>query len=374
VPAFTETGGTMGTNGWWKAAPTVSASSADSTISYATDLDPTYRATAPTLTDGITTVYATATNSCGLQSSTSKDYKVDHIAPSIGHTVDPSGPNGANGWYVTGPTITFNCSDATSGIVSPGGCIVDGTTSNSTTLGESKSGQTVTGTAKDNAGWTATDSAGTFYVDLSDPLLNISGPGSGSSSICDGRPARPSFAPADAISGLASSSDSWTTPGTSSGVGAYVYTAHAQDNAGRTVDGTRTYTVTYGAAVATVPFLPPINTDGSSRFKLGSTIPVKFQATCGSTPISSVVAKLYVSQADTNPDSGTDEAISTSAATTGNLFRYDPTGQQYIFNLSTKSGYTNPDGTTTAFSAGTWYLKMLLDDGTWRSIKIQLVR
>lgn len=30
------------------------------------------------------------------------------------------------------------------------------------------------------------------------------------------------------------------------------------------------------------------------------------------------------------------EAISTSAATTGNLFRYDSTNEQYIFNLSTK--------------------------------------
>jgi len=53
----------------------------------------------------------------------------------------------------------------------------------------------------------------------------------------------------------------------------------------------------------------------------------------------------------------------------------DATSQQYIFNLSTKIGYTNPDGTTiSSFSEGTWTLSILLDDGTSRSINIQLVQ
>jgi len=375
LPVFTETGGTAGDNGWWKAAPAVSASSGDAAITYATGATAgTYGPAAPTLTDGTTVVWAMATNSCGLSSSNSKSYSVDSLAPSISHTVAPASSDGANGWYVTGPLVSFNCTDATSGLAATAGCVVDGTSSNSITLGESANEQTVHGTARDNAGWTSTDSAGPFHVDLSDPVLNITDSNSGTSSICAGRPARPAFAPADAISGLASNSDAWSTPANASGVGTYSYTADAQDNAGRKAHASRTYNVTYGGAVAPVPFLQPINTDGSSRFKLGSTIPVKFQALCGTAPISSVVAKLYVAQTDSSPDPGSDEAISTSAATTGNLFRYDTTGQQYIFNLSTKAGYTNPDGTTTGFSAGTWYLKMLLDDGTWRSIKIQIVR
>ena len=55
------------------------------------------------------------------------------------------------------------------------------------------------------------------------------------------------------------------------------------------------------------------------------------------------VEKMFVKQGDSQPDPGVDEAISTSAATTGNLFRWSDS--QYIFNLSTKLGYTNPDGT-----------------------------
>lgn len=85
------------------------------------------------------------------------------------------------------------------------------------------------------------------------------------------------------------------------------------------------------------------------------------------------MAKLYVKKADSTADPGVDEAVSTSAATTGNLFRYsDP---QYIFNLSTKAGYTNPGSTTaTPFTVGTWTLTAMLDDGTSRSVNIQLVK
>jgi len=94
---------------------------------------------------------------------------------------------------------------------------------------------------------------------------------------------------------------------------------------------------------------------------------------CGTTPIANATAWMYVAKGDNVADPGTDEAISTAASTTGNLFRYDSTAQQYIFNLSTKLGYTNPGSSTpTSFSTGTWTLKILLDDGTWQSIKVQL--
>ena len=125
--------------------------------------------------------------------------------------------------------------------------------------------------------------------------------------------------------------------------------------------------------MAEVPYLQPVNKDGASRFKLGSTIPVKFQAVCSGSPIATVVARLYVKQGDAQPDPGVDEAFSTSAATSGNLFRWSD--GQYIFNLSTKLGHGNPDGTNVAaFSPGTWTLKIGLDDGTWRSVNIQLVK
>jgi hypothetical protein len=227
----------------------------------------------------------------------------------------------------------------------------------------------------------AIDSAA-YKIDLSDPVLNVSGAANGATfNVCDaGLPAKPGFAPTDAVSGLdGSERDSWTTPSSASGVGTYTYKADAKDNAGRTASETRTYTKTYGASYGGVT--QPINggataalTDDDSRFKLGSTVPVKFRMMCGTTPIDNAVAKLNVKKADGTPDPGVDEAVSTAASTTGNLFRYDATSGQYIFNLSTKNGYTNPNGTTVSFAAGTYTLSILLDDGSYRSVNIHIVR
>jgi hypothetical protein len=153
-------------------------------------------------------------------------------------------------------------------------------------------------------------------------------------------------------------------------LGATTVNCSATDAHGNTGKGTFKITVSYSWS----NFLQPINVDGSSRFKLGSTIPVKFQLTGISAGVGDAIARLYVKKWDNNPDPGVDEAISTAAATTGNLFRYDATSQQYIFNLSTKAGYTNADGTAASFAAGTWTLSVVLGDGGTRSINIQLVK
>jgi hypothetical protein len=148
---------------------------------------------------------------------------------------------------------------------------------------------------------------------------------------------------------------------------------HATDNAGNTGSASAGYSVIYGNCFSGI--LQPVNADGSSRFKLTSTIPVKFALNCGGTIVSNAVANLYVKKVDNTADVGVDEAISTAASTTGNLFRYDTTGQQYIFNLSTKLGYTNPDGSVvSSYTQGTWTLKIVLDDGTTRTVNIQLVK
>jgi hypothetical protein len=92
--------------------------------------------------------------------------------------------------------------------------------------------------------------------------------------------------------------------------------------------------------------------DCSSVFKLGSTIPVKFKLTgaCAGSP--NIVARIYLAKI-TNSIIGSDiEAISTSAADSGNMFRYDGNSGQYIFNLATKP-----------LSAGTWQIRIDLGDG-----------
>lgn len=97
-------------------------------------------------------------------------------------------------------------------------------------------------------------------------------------------------------------------------------------------------------------FQQPVNADGSSIFKLGRTVPVKFQLTGASAGITNLQAALYVTKV-TNSIDGTDvEAISTSAADSGNTFRYDPSNQQYVFNLGTSS-----------LTAGTYKLKIYVN-------------
>jgi hypothetical protein len=107
--------------------------------------------------------------------------------------------------------------------------------------------------------------------------------------------------------------------------------------------------VAYGAAYGGV--LQPINPgDERSVFKLGSTVSVKFELTCGTQPITDAAAELSVQQVDSKVAGPVNEAVSTAAATTGNRFRYDSTDQQYCFNLSTKGQFNRG---TRSFSTGT---------------------
>jgi hypothetical protein len=99
--------------------------------------------------------------------------------------------------------------------------------------------------------------------------------------------------------------------------------------------------------------LQPINPDGSSIFKFGSTIPVKFKLTgaCARSP--SLVAHILIAKMSNSIVGTYVEATSTSAADTGNTFRYSSTDDQYIYNLATKP-----------LSAGAWQIAIDLGDGS----------
>ena len=295
--------------------------------------------------------------------------KVDKKAPVLADGGPTTQPNAA-GWYAADVVNTFTASDGGSGLKSP--CAASFTR---TTAGEGRAVTVASGPCEDNVGnSTASIDSAAFRIDTTAPDLGITDNNPAASTVC-GLPVKPGFSPSDSLSGLETQGETWTPSTTPSGVGTYRYSARATDAAGNAASYARTYTVTYGAAVADTPFLQPINTDGSSRFKLGSTVPVKFQAMCGTSPVAGLVARLYVAKGDSTADPGVDEAISTSSATTGNLFRYDTLAQQYIFNLSTKLGYTNPGSSTAvSFTTGTWTLRIGLDDGTSRAVAVQLPR
>lgn len=118
------------------------------------------------------------------------------------------------------------------------------------------------------------------------------------------------------------------------------------------------YNAVYGKISVTTVYqysgvLQPFNADGTSVFKAGSTIPVKFTLKDYSgTYVSTANATLSYAKLINNGFGIDVKAISTSAAATRNAFRYDSTSNQYIFNVSTKG-----------FTAGTYILTVTLDDG-----------
>jgi hypothetical protein len=124
-------------------------------------------------------------------------------------------------------------------------------------------------------------------------------------------------------------------------------------------------TVTFSAPPGAELFLQPINSDGSSVFKLGRTIPVKFALTGASAGVTDLVAHLFVAQLSNGIEGSYVEAESSGAAESGNTFRYDPTAGQYLFNLSTKSA---------SFTQGTWAISAVLGDGVAHTVHVSLTK
>jgi hypothetical protein len=121
----------------------------------------------------------------------------------------------------------------------------------------------------------------------------------------------------------------------------------------------RSFTVAYSWSGV----LQPVNNDGSSVFKAGSTVPIKFQLTGASATVTNLAARIYLTSVS-NGVLGTEvEALSQVAADSGNVFRYDPIAGQYVFNLSTRG-----------MTQGTWRVRVDLLDGTERSVLLSLRR
>jgi hypothetical protein len=301
-------------------------------------------------------------------------YIPDSTAPTTTATL--SGTQGSHDWYRGPVTLSLQASDPDddSGSLSTSDSIDGGATwqTYQSPLSFSADGQySVQFRSTDLAGNQEVAQTVSFKIDQTPPTLNVVGAPSGTYDFCAGTiPSRPTFAPADNLSGLdGTQGDSWTAPTAASGAGTYTYAAHAQDVAGNLSSDTRTYAVQYGAAFDAT--LPPLNPDGSRSVNFGSTIPVKFQLLCNGTTVTNATAKLTAQRVGGTDAPGA--AISTSASTRGNAFRYDATSQQYIFNLSTQKGYIGADGHTYPYTAGTWTLFIQLDDGTSRSFDIQIV-
>jgi len=108
--------------------------------------------------------------------------------------------------------------------------------------------------------------------------------------------------------------------------------------------------------------LRPINPDGSSVSKAGSTVPAKFRVAdvnCNSIGTPGVVTSFRLIAQSSDPNATINEDVTSTTPDTA--FRWDPTAQQWIFNISTKGmkagvkytyQITLNDGSSIIFSFG----------------------
>ncbi len=151
-------------------------------------------------------------------------------------------------------------------------------------------------------------------------------------------------------------------------IGATTVSCTASDAAGNQAGGSFLVKVSYAGAgtlcsgEAGHAILQPINADGSSVFKKGSTVPAKFRV-CGTDGVSigtsGVVSSFRLVQISTGTVADVDEAVFSTTPDTA--FRWSTTDQLWIFNINTKSltagktyGYqiTLNDGSTILFRFG----------------------
>jgi hypothetical protein len=117
-------------------------------------------------------------------------------------------------------------------------------------------------------------------------------------------------------------------------------------------------------------FLQPINDTGHqtgqnlSVFKSGSTVPVKFQLKkYDGTIVQAKELPVWLTpQKGSTMSASVDESVYSDPGTSGNVFKWDSTSQQYVYNWSTKG-----------LSSGYWYkIYVKLDDGNTYSVTIGL--
>jgi hypothetical protein len=190
--------------------------------------------------DGIHHLFCGATDNAGNSSATgapgsAATIKIDANAPSFSSTLTPASPAGS-GWYnaATGaPTVSYTCSDPTSGLAV--GC------PSPYTFPQGAS-QTFSQTISDQAGNGNTITVGPLNVDTMPPTVNLSAP-TANAVYGEGQSVTASYSCPDAVSGVAScvgSVASGSAIDTSNGP--HSFTVTATDRAGNSTSTTVQYT------------------------------------------------------------------------------------------------------------------------------------
>jgi hypothetical protein len=301
---------------------------------------------------GTRTATCSYTDSRGLTGSQSVQYTVvDTTAPVIGHlpadqTAEATSGSGANvAWQAPTATDVVDGDVPVTCAPASGSTFAVGTT-------------TVTCTAQDASGNAGSATFGVAVQDTTAPVLSTP---AAVSATATGSSTRVAFAQpvtaTDLVDGAVvpvcvdDRGAALTTSGGSFRPGSTTVTCTATDAHGNSAVKSFTVRVTYAWSGLLAPVV-----DGGS-YKLGRTIPVKFALTGASAGATDAAAHLVLTKL---PAGGAaKDATATSAANSGNAFRYDD--GQYIYNLDTRP-----------LSADTWQLQVVLGDGVVHATTIVL--
>lgn len=266
---------------------------------------------------------------------------VDTTPPEISGYVNRSTPD--SGWYNTSVAVRFTASDSGSGLasVSPGGIMsYEGVS------------QSAVGTARDNAGNTASVTVGEINIDLTPPEIQVASP-AGNYTL--NQPVAASWNASDALSGLNSPNQSLPDIAVDTGsVGPHTFTVEAWDNAGNHAVKTAAYNVSYRYTEVVSPGYGLIN-------RYIRVVPMAFRLSdYNGSRISTATALLYLSKITDGPGTEFPPLINMSSSG-DNKFNCPGSGGIYNYMLCTRS-----------MSSGTWQLRIALDDGTSRIYRIYI--
>ena len=274
--------------------------------------------------------------------------RIDRTVPTIFALRTPAG--NADGWNNTAVSVSFTCADGLSGIDSCAAPVV---------LGSEGPNQSAAGDAVDVAGNVASASIDSVHIDLTPPVVMVTGVTDGATYDLNAVP-QAECSSSDALSGLVASAVVGITGGTSNGVGTFVVSCTgARDRAGNIAAATATYSVRYvfggfDARIATPPMLNTI--------KAGQTVPVKFSLG-GDHGLDVLLGGAATSGAI---GCGTGVAVDNTELTVnnpgGSQFTYDPVTATYQFNWKTEKSWSG--------SCRRLYVR--LDDGTVQTADFRL--
>jgi microsomal dipeptidase-like Zn-dependent dipeptidase len=290
-----------------------------------------------------------ATDTVGnVEAPHSATVRIDRTAPTIDASRAPLA--NAAGWNNIAVTVSFTCEDALSGI---------DTCASSQVLSSEGANQSASGDAADVAGNTAGASIGGINIDLTPPVVTVTGVTDGAEYDLNAVP-QAGCSTTDALSGVAASAEVTITGGTSNSVGTYVVSCTgAADVAGNVATATATYAVHYvftgfGSPIANHPLVNTI--------KAGQTVPVKFSL--GGDHGLDVL--LGGAASSTMISCGTGAAVDMTELTVtnpgGSQFTYDPVTATYQFNWKTDKSW----------SGSCRRLLVRLDDGTLHTADFRL--